>query len=138
MSKLDELKEVFPSAKEIEIAGRKFLVVPMVWRDFLEAIQTFGEIMSVTDMIELLQTIMGEKKDVTKLLTSMNKLLGIFAKWIGSEEGWLESHLTAKNCLKLLTEFLEVNEWEEVKPLFLALKLKVQPEQAKDRAETKE
>lgn len=119
---LEEIKQVFPSAREILVAGKKIVVKPMVWKDFLSVIEDFGKVLSeVGDLTQF-----DEKKDLPKLIPVLTEILNIFSKWMSVELNWLKENLTAKETLQLVNNFLEVNEWDEIKTLFLGLKLKVQ------------
>jgi len=128
MSKqLEELKLLFPTSKEIKITNKTILVKPMVWTDFLAVIEDFGKIIN-----ELFEkngfdlTKFDEKKDMAKLVPVIKEVINIFSGWLKVEPLWLKDNLTMKGTMELLVNFLDVNEWDEVKSLFLALKLKVQ------------
>lgn len=124
---LKELQKLFPSSKEVVIAGKSLVVKPMVWTDFLNIIEDFGKIMSELGKDKDFDlTKFDEKKDLNKLIPVMNEVLNIFAKWLNVKLNWLKDNLTMKQTMSLLIDFFEVNEWEEVKSLFLALKSKVQ------------
>ena len=124
---LKELQKLFPSSKQIIIAGKTLNVKPMVWTDFLNIIEDFGKIMSELgkdkdfDLSEF-----DEKKDLAKLTPVIKEILSIFAKWLKVKLDWLKDNLTLKQTMELLNVFFEVNEWDDVKSLFLALRLKVQ------------
>lgn len=131
---LTKLRKLFPLAKEITIANKALIVKPMVWVDFLNIIEDFSKVMSeLGEDQDFDLTKFDEKKDLKKLIPVMNEVLNIFAEWLSVDSTWLKKHLTMKKTMELLNLFLEVNEWSEVKSLFLALKSKVQKEQKEEK-----
>jgi len=126
MSKsLEDLKKLFPSSREIKITDRKFNVKPMVITDFLEVVESFGVVMQELSSKGVKLTEFDESKDFVFLLPVANQLVDIFAKWLEADAKWLKDNLTPKGIMKLLIEFMEVNEYAEVRDLFLELMLKV-------------
>jgi hypothetical protein len=125
---IEELKEIFPSAKEIKVGGKMLVVKPMVWVEFIIIIEEFGKVMGIIaeKYPDFDLSNFNEKKDLGKLVPVINEILTIFAKWLNVELEWLKSILSLKGTMQLLIEFLEVNEWNEVKELFLELKSNVQ------------
>ena len=128
-TELNELKVLFPASKEIELAGRKIVLKPMVWSDFLMLIEDFGKVVvGIRKESPDFKFEDFDEKDLGKLVPVIAEVLNIFARWLNVELSWLKSNLTMKGTAQILLDFLEVNEWEEVKALFLALKLKVRKE----------
>ena len=127
MADLKELQMMFPSAKEIKIVNKTFVVKPMVWTDFLAVLDDFGKIFEeLTKKHPGFDLMEFKESDLGKITPVITEVLNIFARWIKTDVQWLKDHLTGLGTVQLLIDFLEVNEWESVKTLFFQLQSKVQ------------
>ena len=131
MSSEKELKELFPTSKEIIIAGKKILVKPMVWTDFIALFDELEKVFTKFSEEEEFDLTKFTEKDFGKLVPVIKEVLSIFARWLKVEVKWLMDNLSAKGTLVLIGEFIEINEWEEVKKLFFQLKLKARKKEEK-------
>jgi len=127
-NKNNELKQLFPTAKEVKIADKVFFVKPMVWTDIVAVVESIVEaIAKINDKNPDLDLEKFDiKKDLIKLIPITDEILNIFARWLKVDYKWLKDSLTIKNLIQLLQDFIDINEINEVKSLFFGLKLKVQ------------
>lgn len=112
---MDDLTILYPEPKKITISGRDFILKPMVIKQSVALLKLIGSAM--VDFVKRFPDVdvAALKDNPNSAITPFIEVAGdrmkdIFAIILGVEASWAEENIDIKSGVKVLKEFLEMND----------------------------
>ena len=115
----EEYEVLNPQGHELDIGGKKFVVKPLVYKDYVVVMRYVADIMSKIKEAHRPEDMANLLKNDVLLVSSMLEICGddfakVIAVVLGTDEEFVKNSLTFENLVDVLVAFFEQNKVSKV------------------------